>query len=66
MRRITIPTFRSHLVSAAMLQPRAMPALADSSTTRAFGTGRDPGSPRHTGQTFVLGLSGLYRVLQEQ
>lgn len=65
-RREGLPTFRSHLVSAAMLQPRAIPAFAANSTTLALGTGRDPGSPIQTGHTFVLGLSGLYRVLHEQ
>lgn len=52
-------TLRSHFVSEAMVHPRAMPALAASSTTRALGTGREPGSPMQTGHTFTFGRSGL-------
>lgn len=61
-----MPTLRSHLVSFAISQPRAIPAFADSSTTCALGTGREPGSPRQTGHMLVLGQSGLYAVLHEQ
>src|SRR5882672_11440892 len=48
-----------------MRQPSAIAASVANSTALRFRTGKAPGMPRHTGQTFVLGGSPK-RVEQEQ
>src|SRR4051812_48658162 len=40
---------------SATVQPKALPALMAISTAARLSEGRAPGSPRQTGQTWVLG-----------
>src|SRR6476660_1036694 len=40
-----------------MRQPSASAARVPSSTARRFSTGKAPGRPRHTGQTWVFGAA---------
>jgi hypothetical protein len=48
-----------------MRQFKAIAANVANSTTFRFSTGKAPGIPKHTGQTFVLGAAPN-RVEQEQ
>jgi hypothetical protein len=48
-----------------MRQFKAIAAKVANSTALRFKTGKAPGIPRHTGQTFVLGAAPK-RVEQEQ
>src|SRR6202140_4354105 len=50
---------------SSMRQFSAMAASTANSTALRFSTGKAPGKPKHTGQTFVLGGSPK-RVEQEQ
>src|SRR3990170_2157302 len=45
------------MLSRCTSQPNAMAARTARRTAPSLGTGNAPGSPRHTGQTLVLGAS---------
>ncbi len=57
---------RSNLVYSEMVQFSASAVMMVNSTACLFITGRTPGMPRHTGQTWVLGGAVAYSALQPQ
>src|SRR4051794_3031372 len=49
-----------------MAQPKARPVIVAASTAARLITGRTPGRPRQTGQTWVFGGAAKYSALHPQ